>query len=349
MSDPSTTTSCQPVTVAVIGLGFMGMTHLRAYLANPLARVVAVCDACRAPENGILKGVAANLQGSGDIALGPDVRFFQKPEDLLAAADVQLVDICTPTPVHAEQVIAALKAGKDVICEKPLARSSAAARDILAVARDAPGFLMPAMCMRFWPGWSWLKQAVVGQTYGRVLAAGFTRVSPMPSWGGQESYASGADSGGALLDMHIHDTDFIHHLFGRPTGVFSTGVPAAGGSINHVVTQYLYPGGPLVHAEGSWLRAGPFNMAYTLFCEHATIDFNLERGAEALLVTASGGMPEVKKLQAGDGYTMELQYMLECVSQRRAPQVVTAADGMTALEICEAEEQSVRTGRLVHL
>jgi predicted dehydrogenase len=349
MSDPSTPAAGKPVNVAVIGLGLMGVTHLRAYLANPLARVVAVCDTFRVPENGILKGMAGNVQDSGDIDLGPDVKVFQRPEDLLADPEVRLVDICTPTPLHAEQVIAALKAGKDVICEKPLARSSAAAREILAVAGDSPGFLMPAMCMRFWPGWNWLKQVVAEQTHGKVLAAGFTRVSAMPSWSSQGTYASGADTGGALFDMHIHDADFINHLFGRPAGVFSTGVPGADGSINHVMTQYVYPDGPVVHAEGGWLRAKGFNMAYTLLCERATIDFDLERGADALKVTENGGTPEVKPLEAGDGYTRELQYILECVSQRRAPQVVTALDGMTALEICEAEEQSVRSGQHVNL
>jgi predicted dehydrogenase len=171
----------------------------------------------------------------------------------------------------------------------------------------------------------------------------------MPSWSSQGTYASGADTGGALFDLHIHDADFINHLFGRPAAVFSTGVLGAGGSINHVTTQYVYSGGPAVHAEGGWLRAKGFNMAYTLLCERATIDFDLERGADALQVTASGGTPEVMKLEAGDGYAMELQYILECVSQRRAPKVVTALDGMTALEICEAEEQSVRSGQLVNL
>src|SRR5207247_9734206 len=148
------------VNVAVIGLGFMGATHLRAYLQNKSARIVAVCDAVRLPVNGVLAGVAGNVKNTGDINLGPQVRVFRKIEDVLADAEVQLVDLCTPTPLHPEQSIAALKAGKHVLCEKPLARTSAAAREILKVAEASPGFLMPAMCMRFWPGWRWLKQTV---------------------------------------------------------------------------------------------------------------------------------------------------------------------------------------------
>lgn len=337
------------VNVAVVGLGFMGVTHLRAYLANPQARVVAVCDAVRVPVNGVLAGVSGNIKKSDDIDLGPDVRVYRTTEDLLADADVELVDLCTPTPLHAPQVIAALNAGKHVICEKPLARTSAEAREILQVAANSPGILMPAFCMRFWPGWSWLKQVVEEQTYGKVLAARFRRDSAMPAWSQQGTYSGGQDLGGALFDLHIHDADFVNHLFGKPAGVFSSGVLAASGAINHVITQYDYPGGPSVCAEGSWLMAKGFNMAYTLFCEQATIDFDLARGADALRVSETGKDPRVVDAGEGDGYSKEIDYVIECVAGGEKPSVVTAIDGLTALEICEAEEQSIRSGQLVKL
>ncbi|HYG34513.1 MAG TPA: Gfo/Idh/MocA family oxidoreductase, partial [Clostridia bacterium] len=141
------------VNVAVVGLGFMGVTHLRAYLQVEAAKVIAVCDAVRLPVNGVLQGVAGNIKKSDDIDLGPQVKVFRKLEEVLADPEIDLVDLCTPTPLHAEQAIAALKAGKHVFCEKPLARTSASAREILQAAEAAPSFLMPAMCMRFWPGW----------------------------------------------------------------------------------------------------------------------------------------------------------------------------------------------------
>ena len=349
MTNASSPTAAKRVNVAVVGLGFMGVTHLRAYLGNPLARVVAVCDAVRVPVNGVLGGVAGNIKKSDDIHLGPEVKVFRKLEELLADPEVHLVDLCTPTPLHPEQAIAALQAGKHVLCEKPLARTSAAAREILQVASSSPGMLMPAMCMRFWPGWAWLKQVVAEQTFGKVLAANFCRVSAMPAWSQQGTYAGGSDLGGALFDLHIHDTDFVNHLFGRPTSVFSSGVVGAGGSVNHVVTHYHYPGGPAVHAEGSWLLAQGFNMAYTLHCERATLDFDLSRGAEALRVTESGQPPRTVPCDGADGYGAEVGYLLECVAQGRPPQRVTGLDGQTALEICEAEEKSIRTGQSVKL
>ncbi len=172
----------RPVNVAVVGLGFMGVTHIRAYLQTPDARIHAVCDAIRLPVNGVLQGVTGNVTKSGDIDLGAGVRVFTKFEEALADRDVDLVDICTPTPLHPGQAIAALKAGKHVLCEKPLARTSAQAREIVEAEKQSGKFLMPAMCMRFWPGWSWLKEVVRDRRYGGAawpgldaVTAGFSR------------------------------------------------------------------------------------------------------------------------------------------------------------------------------
>ncbi len=346
-SSPSLTAA--PVNVAVVGLGFMGVTHLCHYLNHPQARVVAVCDATRLPVNGILPGVAGNILDAADIHLSPEVKVFSHLEEVLALPEVHLIDLCTPTPLHPQQVIAALLAGKHVLCEKPLARSSLAARDILKIAADAPGFLMPAMCMRFWPGWRWLKQVVTDRTYGPVLAAEFRRLSAMPAWSQQGTYVEGGDLGGALFDLHIHDTDFVNHLFGRPAAVSSTGAIGTTGAIHHVVTQYHYPEGPAVHAVGSWLLTQGFNMAYTLHCERATLDFDSARGADALTVTEAGQAPRVVAAGTLDGYAEEIDYIIHCVAHHQAPRIVTANDGVVALEICEAEEKSLLTGALVHL
>jgi len=343
--------SDRKLNIAVVGLGFMGVTHIRAYLDIPQARIAAVCDPVRLPVNGILPGVAGNVKKTEDINLGPQVKVTKELQEVLSDPDIDLVDICTPTPLHPQQAMAALKAGKKVLCEKPLARTSALAREILK-AQPAGGFLMPAMCMRFWPGWSWLKKVVEEKTYGAVLAAQFHRLSEMPGWSKQGTYAGGAlDIGGALFDLHIHDNDFANFLFGSPQKVFSTGwMSQTGGSIDHVVTQYIYGGGgPIVSAEGSWLLTKGFNMSYTLLCERATLDFNLSRGADALQIIEAGQAARTIACAGADGYTEEVRYVVECALAGKTPSVVTAEDGLTALEICEAEEKSVRTGQVVVL
>jgi predicted dehydrogenase len=332
------------VNVAVAGLGFMGVTHLRAYQKLRNARIVAVCDNSRLPVGGVLRGVNGNITNSADIRLGANVKTYRGFDELLADRDVELVDLCTPTARHPAQAIAALRAGKHVLCEKPLAQNFSDARKILKVADASEKFLMPAMCMRFWPGWSGLKKIVAEKTHGAVRAASFQRVTAKPAWS-----KAGTHIGGALLDLHIHDTDFVNFLFGRPASVFSTGVTDAAGSVDHVVTQYFYPGGPAVHAEGSWLMPDGFNMRFTLHCERATIDFDWSRGGEALRLREAGKKSRTIKLKKTDGYGEEIRYFVDCVARGEKPSVVTVLDGLTALEICAAEEKSVKAGSPVKL
>jgi predicted dehydrogenase len=339
--------SDRPVNVGVVGLGFMGLTHINAYRKLPdHARLVAVCDAVRQPVNGVLAGVTGNVAGSDTVDLGAAVRAYTSIDDLLADPEVDLVDLCVPTPLHVPQTLAALAAGKHVICEKPLARTSAQSRQIVEAAAAASTYFMPAMCMRFWPGWAWLKQLKADGTYGQILTARFRRVSAPPGWS-RDSYFKGGDSGGALFDLHVHDTDFVQFLFGRPSAVFSTGVSRFSGATDHVVTQYIVPGGATVYSEGSWLLASGFAMSYTVMFERATIDYDSARGDAALQVWEEGKEPQVIVPEGPDGYVGELAHFLTAIRSGQPPTIVTAQDGLSAVEICEAEEKSVQTGQVV--
>lgn len=337
------------VNVAVVGLGFMGVTHLKAYRQVDGARIAAVCDAFRLPENGVLGSVGGNVGTDEGVRLDmAQVQATKDVAEVLANPKVDLVDICVPTSEHPKLAIAALRAGKHVLCEKPLARTSALARDIAQAAQAASTCFMPAMCMRFWPGWDWLKTAIADQTFGRVLAARFRRVSSPPGWS-RNTYFKGAESGGALLDLHIHDVDFIQYCFGRPTRVSARGLTRFSGAIDHVVCHYEVPGGAVVSAEGSWImnEGHGFNMAYTVIFERATADFDLARGPEALRVFEEGQPPRTVASPGGDGYIGELRHLIQAIERRQPPTVVTAQDGLSAVEICEAEEQSVATGNPV--
>lgn len=333
--------------MAVVGLGLMGVTHLKAYQQLPGVRIAAVVGNTSLPVNGVLVGSSGNVGGADSIQLGPDVKVLRRFEDLLAEPTIQAVSICTPTPLHAEQSIAALRAGKHVLCEKPMGRTPAVAREIARAASEAQSFFMPAMCMRFWPGWSQLKQIVAQETYGKVLGARFRRVSGPPTWG-TKTYFNGAESGGALLDLHIHDADFVQFLFGKPKRVFSTGRSRFSGAIDHVVTQYEVAGGTTVHAEGSWIQTRGFAMQYTLNFERATLDFDKARGEEALRIDDEGGT-RFEKSEEKDGYAGQARYFVECIKAGRAPEVVNAMDGVGAVEICAAEELSIQTRQPVEL
>jgi predicted dehydrogenase len=331
--------------IGIIGLGMMGRTHYEAYQEIG-ANVVAVSDQDPKRAAGDLSGTAGNVLEGGVSHLPTDkIRGTTNASELIAMKDVDIVDICVPTTQHVDLAIEALKAGKHVLCEKPLARTSADAEKIAAAARNARGIFMPAMCMRFWPQWSWLKQAVVEQRYGKVLAATFRRVASMPAgW-----YKNGAMSGGAALDLHIHDTDFVQHLFGMPRAVSSRGYTKTSGEMDHLATQFLYDDIPLVTAEGSWCLADGygFTMQYTVNFEQATADFDLSR--EQPLRLSIGGQTESIDAGPGFGYARELRYFIDCASKGEHPTTVTADDAVRSIRLVEAEVRSARTGELVRL
>ncbi|MBI3874677.1 MAG: Gfo/Idh/MocA family oxidoreductase [Verrucomicrobia bacterium] len=339
------------INVGIVGLGFMAATHIKAYRQVPGARVAALCNPSGRRLDGDFTGVAGNVGDNAPVKLPPNsFQTFRSFEELLADPAIDLVDICAPTKAHPDLAIAALRAGKHVLCEKPLARTPALARQIAEAAAKAKGFFMPALCARFWPEWAWLKQAINDSRFGKVLSARFRRVAEPPGWG-HGHFPDGAQSGGALLDLHVHDTDFVQFCFGRPRAVYSTGYTKHSGAIDHVVTQYHVASGAMVHAEGAWCFTPGFgfNMSYTVNFENATADYDLARGAECLKLFEKGGPPRVVVCDGPDGYVRELRHLIESIESGKPPSVVTIQDAVSAVEICDAEERSIKSGQAVVL
>lgn len=337
--------------IGIIGLGFMAAAHIKAYRLIPGARITAICNPSGRNLDGDLTKVGGNVGDPNGIRLDmSEVTAYRDPAALLADPNVQIVDVCTPTRTHVSIGLAAIAAGKPMMIEKPLARTSAEAHRLASAAALSGVIAMPAMCMRFWPEWAWLKEAIDSGRYGSVRAARFRRVAEPPAWG-HTHFFNGADSGGALLDLHVHDVDFIQFCFGRPRRVTASGFRQVSGAIDHVVALIETAGGATVSAEGSWCMAPGygFHMEYTVNFEQATADYNLDRGADALKLFTPGQAPQVLRPSGGDGYVGELTYFLDCVRHGRAPRTVTLADGATAVEICEAEERSIVTGKPVEL
>ncbi len=339
------------VNVGIVGLGFMGATHIKAYRQIPEARLAAICDSRPVPPDGDLSGITGNIGDGSTVRIDmARVAVYSDIRELLVDPGVDLVDLCVPTRLHPPLAVMSLQAGKHVICEKPMSRTSALGREIVEAAASARGFFMPAMCIRFWPQWLWVKKAVDHGGFGSVLAARFRRVCEPPAWS-REIYLDGAQSGGALMDLHIHDADFVQYCFGRPRSVFSRGKSVISGSIDYVQTQYEVACGAVVSAEGGWVMSDGFgfNMAYTVAFENATVDYDLSRGAEALRLFEKGQKPRTIECDPRDGYYGELQHMIDSITAGHPPTMVTAADGLSAIEICEAEEKSIATGRVVPL
>src|SRR3954469_22036097 len=172
------------VKIGVVGLGFMAATHIRAYQKVPAAEIVALCSPSGRHLDGDFTTVAGNINTGDPLKLDvTNIKGFRNFDEMIALADLDLVDICAPTAAHPSLAKAALAAGKHVLCEKPMARTSAEAKEMVEAARAAGRILMPAMPVRFWPEWSWLAEAIKKQEFGRVLGARFRRVAEPPAWG----------------------------------------------------------------------------------------------------------------------------------------------------------------------
>ena len=327
------------INVGVIGLGMMGNTHLDIYAKLRCVNVMAVSD--RDPKR--LSGeeqAGGNIEGQAQGGFDfQNAKRYADGMELIADPDVQMVDICAPTPVHLKLAKAALAAGKHVLVEKPLARTAADADELAALGEAATGLSMPAMCMRFWPGWTWLKRTIDEKTYGKVLAATFRRVSQHP---GGPFYENGDACGGALLDLHIHDVDFILHCFGTPKRVYSRGYSKQTNCTDHVVTQYEYDDVPVVTAEGSWAMSAEFgfSMRYCVNFERATAVFDL--AADNPLMLYEAGQPaKPVTLEEGMGYEHEIRYFLDCIKAGKKPETVTLGDAALAVRVIEAEAKSI--------
>jgi predicted dehydrogenase len=335
------------IRIGVIGLGMMGVTHLGVYLGQRGAKVVAVADPD--PDRRAGRVIAAgNIEGQtcGHFDFS-QVGQYAEGMALIADPDVDAIDICVATPLHLRYAQAAIESGKHVLVEKPLARTFSEANLLVNLAADTTTIAMPAMCMRFWPGWVWLKEVIAQARFGAVLSASFRRLSARPPG---RFYADGAACGGAILDLHIHDTDFVRHCFGDPSAVRSHGYSRGSGEIDHVITSYEYENGPTVVAEGGWAMqpAFPFTMQYTVNFEHATAEFDLSK-EEPLRLYEEGNAGVTLELPTSLGYEHEIAYFLECVQAGHKPTIVTLADAAAAIRIVEAEVVSIRTGQSVSL
>lgn len=332
--------------VGVIGLGFMGATHVAAYQSAAAAgypcRLVAVCDPKAHRRAGRLGGAGGNLaSGSDAAAFDPSVvRAYASAEQLIADSAVDLISICTHTDTHADLAEQAMRAGKHVLIEKPVAQTAPAVRRLAEIADECGVIAMPAMCMRFWPAWVWLKTAVSDARFGDVQSASFTRLGFRPTW--SDAYADDSRTGGALLDLHIHDVDFIIHLFGAPTDV------CAAGTIHHVTTLFGYSHVPHVAAEGGWDQhpGFGFTMRYLVNFQRATLDFDIARSPQ-LLLCRDGGAAAVD-VEPTTGYDGEIRHLVECLTIERPP-AVSLRDAIATHTVLDAVRAQITGGGSRHV
>lgn len=329
----------------------MGSVHAQVYSALPRATVAAIVD-----ED--VERARTKAQTLGIVA--PVYREF---DEALAANNVSVVDICVPTLLHPIYIKKALKAGKHVFCEKPFAATAGEARTLAAAASRAGVKMQIGHCIRFWPEYQALEAHVRRKRAGRLLSLAMFRRSSRPAYSIGDWVNKEDLSGGAAFDLHIHDTDYILHLLGKPKAVTAVGTKDQTGW-SHLYSTYHFDD-VAVTAAGGWNYPPQwgFQMGFEAIFEDAVIEFD-SRSNPTLMITEKSRprrpmpfeQPRVGSSNRGagnisslGGYFNELRYFIGCLEGGRYPEISTPEQAAESVRTVRAEIKSAQTGRTVRL
>lgn len=294
--------------VGVVGAGGIAVPHVRAW--QELGADVVVSSRHRPTEFAERHGTAV----AADLT------------ELLATSD--LVDVCSPTDTHDEVVLAALAAGRPVVCEKPLARTARAAQDLVDAAETAGVPLLPAHVVRWFPAHEALRARLVTGSLGVVDRARFTRqvqAPPEGSW-----FHDVERSGGVVLDLMLHDLDQALWHFGPVRDVTATAFDPAGRAVRAVLA---HDSGTTSTVEATWGPAGtPFATTFEVSGSRGTARH------DSMADAPGGGEPGGGE----DPYLRQARELLDTVLTG-APARVTAADGVAAVALAERVLQALGT------
>jgi len=337
--------------IGLIGMGVMGSVHARRYLQLPDVELSAIADV-RPERLASGEGVQGNLAETSQNFDWSRVARYDDGKALIASAEVDVIDICLPTFLHAEYAIAALEAGRHVLCEKPMALTVAEADRMIAAAEAAGRKLMIAQCIRFWPEYGFLRRCIADGRFGRLLSLNMYRLGGRPIWSWENWFLDPARSGGPPLDLQLHDLDWVNAVFGLPNRVHAAAKrsPATGGydTLDALLT---YDDGPHVHVRGGWSYAQiPFQAGFEAWFERGFVCLD-GRSRPALHVFADPLKVEAQpaEYQAGDAYLNEIMYFIDCVRNNKELSECTPYSTRDSMLLVETVIQAAERGQAIEL
>jgi len=321
------------VKVGVVGAGFMGSVHLAAYAGMPGVEVSGVAD----PSEKVAAAAAATV----------GAKPYPSYEALVSSENVDVIDACVPTALHWDLAIRAAGDGKHLFLEKPIARTLEDAGEILSAFDASEGRLFVGHVVRFFPEYVRIKAMVEAGDLGTVGVARTSRRSPfLRGW--NDWYADWHQSGGVLVDLVIHDFDFLRWCFGEVERVYARGVMGREyNRLDYALTTLRFENGQIAHVEGHWGYPAPF-------------EYSIEvAGSKGLVTADSTETSPLQLLRDADSaglnaavgkspYQAELEHFVRCLETGEEP-VVGGRDAREALRVSLAAIESVWTGEAVTL
>jgi predicted dehydrogenase len=276
---------------------------------------------------------------------------LESSEDLISKVDV--VDICLPTPAHHEFSLKAIAAGRALFLEKPIARTFDEAREVVEAAEKANVPLMPGHVVRFFPEYARGRAIVLDDGIGKPAAARTRRGGGAPS-GELGWFLDHSKSGGVLLDLVIHDFDWLRWTLGEVKHLFSRSLSSKlGEGPDYALTTLTFENGCVGHVEGTWMDPGGFRTTFEIAGSKGLIQYD-SRENVALRTTVKPAAAEGAPLPSLEGsagpledpYYLELDGFLAAV-RNGTPPPISGRDGLAAVAIAEAAIESARTGAVV--
>lgn len=329
---------------AIIGFGGLGKVHFgnmkELCEIHKDVKLTAICDV---DETRFTTNVATNLGDDNSSLDLSAYNLYTDAEEMFEKEELDFVVTAVPTYLHDTIAVMAMEKGINVFSEKPMAITLERGKKMLETARKNNVKLMIGQCVRYFPEYQALKDMIDSGKYGKVIKAEFNRISPTPDWGWQNWYMDGEKSGGAVLDLHVHDLDFINFVFGKPQSLYSIATNEV--SLHDSITTSFDYGDKAVVAVGDWgheKRDYPFSPSYRVRFENATVEME---GGKVKIYTKDG-VSDVE-VESGNGYLREVADFVSCIKENRESKINPPEDTLVTLEMAFAEKKSADTHTIV--
>lgn len=312
----------------LVGLGNMGTGHFFSHreVNREISNLAAVCDI----RYDMAKEKLTNFESYTPL--------YASMEEMIEAEHPDYVDIVTPTFTHADLAVKAMEMGCHVLCEKPMSVSSEECERMIEASKRTGKKLMTAHVVRFMAPYMYLKSVIDSGKYGKLERLDMKRISSIPRWSVDNWMHDHEKSGGVILDLSIHDIDFVRYLFGDPKdfgGVYYT----MKNETEYSTVDLIYDGFS-VSAEAGWYNAYiPFSCGYTAVFEKGIVkasgDSITDGGNDVSLNSGSAEVSIGSKIDSMDGYAKEIQYFADCIRKDCEPEKVTVESSLGTVKLCE--------------
>ena len=318
--------------IGIAGAGLMGETHALNYQKIQDVKVFALAERNEERSEKFLK------------TFHP-VKVYQDVFDMINDNEIDVIDICLPTPLHVPVTIASLNNNKHVLLEKPIALTIEDALKIKDAEEKSNAKLMIAHVLRFWPQYTVIQKYIQDE----LLEQGITeiyasRFNELPLWSEGTWIMEEEQSGGLIIDLMIHDIDFITWNLGKVNRVWCTGIHNSNNFAIQVMSVLEMANGAVAYVEGGYLHPSQAGLSSQMRVYTGNSLLEMYSHQNNIVLTRSNGPREELKVPSMDGYYEEIKYFIDCIRHDKEIRQVTTEDAIGSLKICLSLKESLKQG-----